>query len=148
MLFHLQGVQLIKAQPANKKRQATSPPLYGGFSSVQPPQRQERPPKPEPVFYPKTSAPSPTYRPVPVTTPSPSVSYDPFNFQVNPTERIDKFEAEIEPSAAPDYSEESTIVPVYLTSEYPELPALRRVPKSSASGGPPPSVAENEISDR
>ena len=140
---------MIKAQPANKKRQITSPPLYGGFSSVQPPQRQERPPKPEPVFYPKTSAPSPTYRPVPVTTPSPSVvSYDPFNFQVNPTERIDSAFTETfedaEPSAAPDYSEESTIVPVYLTSEYPEL---RRVPKSSASGGPPP-VAENEISDR
>ena len=132
-------MQLVKAQPQNKKRQITSPPLYGGFSSIQPPQRQQRPPKPQPV-YTKPSVPSPTYRPVPVTSPSPSVSYDPFNFQVNPTERIDE---DIEPSVAPDYSEESTVVPVYLTSEYPQL---RRVPKDSSSGGPPPK--ENEISDR
>ena len=137
---------MVKAQPQNKKRQVTSPPLYGGFSSVQPPQRQQRPPKPQPVFSPKPSVPSPTYRPVPVTTPGPTASYDPFNFQANPTERIDSIfddEEAVEPSAAPDYSEESTVVPVYLTSEYPEL---RRVPKDSSSGGPP--AKENEISDR
>ena len=138
---------MVKAQPQNKKRQVTSPPLYGGFSSVQPPQRQQRPPKPQPVFSPKpSSVPSPTYRPVPVTTPGPTASYDPFNFQANPTERIDSIfddEEGVEPSAAPDYSEESTVVPVYLTSEYPEL---RRPKKDSTSGGAPPK--ENEISER
>jgi hypothetical protein len=33
-------------------------------------------------------------------------------------------------------SEESTVVPVFLTSD---LPPLRRVPKDSQSGGPPPN---------
>jgi hypothetical protein len=43
--------------------------------------------------------------------------------------------------------DESTIVPVYLTSDLPEL---RRVPKDAGSGGPAPtlSTAENEIIDR
>ena len=38
----------------------------------------------------------------------------------------------------------STVVPVFVTSDYPEL---RRVPKNAQSGGPPP-ISENEIEPR
>ena len=41
--------------------------------------------------------------------------------------------------------EGSTVLPVFVTSEFPEL---KRVPKNAQSGGAPPSVQDNEIEPR
>ena len=46
------------------------------------------------------------------------------------------------------FDEDSTLLPVFLTSDLPEL---RRVPKDSSSGGPGPtevSSNEDDITDR
>lgn len=129
---------------------ATSPPLFGGFSNskaakVERPKR--RPEKPQPVY-----KHSPTYRPQPVVSSTSAPTYDPFSFPQSTTAKpfkddIEELKDEIMSSirpVTPNYDEESTIVPVYLTSEYPEL---RRVPKDSSSGISDSSL-ENEVIDR
>ncbi len=156
------GVTLVKAQPQHKERKplGTSPPLFGGFSVAQsqttalpPVERPKRKPKrPQPVYRPA----SPTYKPAPVL--STTGSYDPFSFGISTTpdpsnnsnfkDDIEDLKDEIMSSIRPVTpnsldDESNTVVPVYLTSEYPEL---RRVPKDASSGGPNP--AANEITDR
>ena len=168
---HRQRKPVLTKVPA----QVTSPPLFGGFSSNNnnnhiTPERPKRPEKPQPVYKPTVG---PTYKPVPVvvtSTPIPTPTYDPFSFQTTATSPVKTRGRQIEEKIQDElnvknlqneimssirtvtpqslgYEEESTIVPVYLTSDLPEL---RRVPKNSASGGPPPtlSTAENEIIDR
>lgn len=151
------GVNLVKAHPQHKQRNplATSPPLFGGFSNSKEVERpRRRPEKPQPIY-----KHSPTYRPQPVVSStassSSSSSYDPFSFSQSTTtakpfkDDIEELKDEIMSSirpVTPNYNEdeESTVVPVYLTSEYPEL---RRVPKDSSSGFSDSSL-ENEIIDR
>ena len=158
-------------QRVKPEKQSTSPPLFGGFSPndlvKETPKRPNRPKKPQPVYQPVTSTVGPTFKPEPVkrsSTAVPTPTYDPFSFQTTPRPILkerkdfknyvedlqDEIQASIRtvtPQSLGYEDDESTIVPVYLTSDLPEL---RRVPKDAGSGGPAPtlSTAENEIIDR
>ena len=133
-------------------------------------ERPSRPVKPEPVY----KKPEFKDTPNPVnfypSTVSPiiksTISYDPFNFQASPkedtpqerrdeniySEEIQEIQSNIKesilsvtPNSLLDNDEGSTILPVFVTSEYPEL---RRVPKDAQSGGGIPLPSENEIEPR
>ena len=133
-------------------------------------ERPSRPVKPEPVY----KKPEFKDTPNPVnfypSTVSPviksTISYDPFNFQASPkeatpqerrdeniySEEIQEIQSNIKesilsvtPNSLLDNDEGSTILPVFVTSEYPEL---RRVPKDAQSVGGIPLPSENEIEPR
>ena len=145
------------------------------FEKPMRPERPEKTPPQPPIFHvqhehqpvqPVAAAVNPTYKPAPVVVTS-SPSYDPFAFgqTPKPQERRD-FKDEIEglkdsitefgqyslssinpvtPNSLGYGDDSSTVVPVYLTSD---LPDLARPKKDTVTSGGPSPDSINEIQDR